>query len=1104
MHRITGLAVLLLLPASLAFAQRATLTGRVTDQTGAVVPGAAITITEQDSGVATRTSTNAEGIFVAPSLLPGTYRVEARHTGFQPLLRSDVLLEVQQTARLDLTLTVGESAQAIEVTEAAAPLLTESAAVESTVSREQIETLPLNSRDFNQLVLLAAGAVENINSGNGRDFGAVAVNGNRAFSNDYLLDGVANNDLYQGRSAIPVSIDLIREFKVTSAVAPAEYGQAGTQISVVSRAGTNRFRGSVFEYYRGTALQARNPFSVGPLPPFSRHQFGGSLGGPVLRNRTFFFFNYEGNRQRETATRVATVPLDEFWRGDFSSLLERRIQLRDPLLPERPLIPGNRLDQYLSGARLNATARKLQPYWGSPNLSGLTNNAVREVQEPTNAHQFTTRLDQILPANHSLGLRYTQSIVDNFGPSILANGSGLDRPTDNYNGSLTWTAPLRPHLVNEFRFGGAHYNSLTRYDAGGLPTVESLGLRGFETGDEFVPPMPRISFTGGDAFTQLNYGTSANFGMASLKRLSTTWTVANVTTWTHGRHSVKGGFEHRKTSLPALQQTNARGTVNFRAASTGLSTGYAFADFLMGLPGSTQEVPLKADVILKQDEISSFIQDDWRVTSRLTLSLGLRHELFLNPVEERNRIAMFDIVTGAMVVATSDGRLPVSEYLPAIVSKLADAQGRFPFPVISDVEAGLQPRRVLETKYNYFGPRIGFIFQPDRSRRTIVHGGYGVFYTRYPRQYLLQTLFINPPFAGVFNYSQTNVNGQPLLSLDAPFPEARGNASVSPAGMQRDFGLPYNQQWNLTIERNIGWDTVVSLGYTGNRGVHLFRSINANATRLDSATGQIVRRFQGTYGTSTINFRQMDGNSIYNAMLLEVRRRTRGGLIFQGNWTWAKGLDDTGQTVQAALLDVENLGRDRADSDYVRRHQVTINSTWELPFGRGRLVPIGDRWLEAAAGGWRLAGIWRFTTGRYFTPLFTTTGGLSNNRPDVVPGVSANLPRGERRPERWFNPAAFSEVPAADPSTGRPRFGNAGRNILVGPGLNTMDASLAKSFRFFGERGALSLRLEAFNVLNTPNYDQPANNISQSNLAGTISDIVLPMRQVQFAVRYDF
>ena len=1071
--------------------------GTVQDHSGAVIPSVKITTTNTETGAQRSTTSNQEGQYMVYPLPPGIYQLTAGVTGFQTERVDGIRIDVADTVLRNITLQIGQIEQQVTVSAEATPTLTQTASVESTIVREQIDSLPLNGRDFNQLVLLAAGAVDTNNGGN-HDFGGVAVNGNRSFSNDYLLDGTPNNDVYQGKSAAPVSVDLIRDFKVTSGVAPAEYGQAGTQISVVTRGGTNQVHGSVFEYYRGNALEARNPFNTGAQQPFRRNQFGGSVGGPVRLpryngvNRTFFYFNYEGNRQSQNVTRVATVPPDDFWKGDFSSLLARGIQLRDPLAAGRPVIPNNRLDQYAGGAFISKTAQALKPFWGSPTSSGLANNLVRYSQEVSNADQFTLRGDQVLPRNQVLALRYTHSAQGGFTPSILANNTGLSNPVDTNNVSATWTATISARTVSELRFGYASFLSITTYDDGGLPTVESLKLKGFEPGNPGIPPMVRINFTGNDAFTQLNYGSSESYGMAALTKDSKIYNVSEAISHSRGRHNIKAGFEVRRLPMNSLQQTNARGQLTFRSATSGASTGYTFADFLMGLPASTQEVPVKQNVLFKQTETAAYIQDDWRVTSRLTLTLGLRHELFLNPYEQRNRLAMFDYINGAMVVASDDGKLPTDQFLPSVVAKLTDAQGNWKFPLIGDKQAGFNPRRLVDTQWRHLGPRFGFVNQLDRQGRMVIKGGYGIFYTRYPIQYLLQTVAVNPPFAGLFTYSNSITNGQPLLTLDAPYPGAGGSASVSPNGLQKDFSLPSNQQWNLTVERLIGWDTAVSLGYVGNKGTHLFRSINANAAYLDQ-NGVIQRRFASTYGTTTINVRLTNGNSIYNAMVLEVRRRARRGLLFQGNWTWAKGLDDVGNNVNSAMLDVQNLGRDRADSDYVRRHVVKFNTTYNLPLGRNRFL-----------GGWQLSGIWQYTTGMPFTPSFTSTGGLSNSRPDVVYGVQANLPRGQRTASRWFNPAAFREVPATDPASGKPRYGNSGRNILRGPGLNVVDVNLSKSVRVWKEGRRITFRLEAFNALNHPNFDFPDSNISNTNTVGSINRVNRPMRQAQFAVRFDF
>jgi hypothetical protein len=1071
------------------------LSGNVTDPSGAAVPAVRVTAVNSETGQKIVETTNAEGNFVLYPLAPGAYNITTQKDGFATLALDAVTIDVAQSLVRNLRLQVGAITQSVSVGAEAESVQTDSPSVAATIDRPQIEELPLNGRDFNQLVLLSAGSVDNATGGN-NDFGSVALNGNRTYGNGYLVDGVPNTNSFQGTSAAPLSIDLIREFKVYSGVAPAEFGQGGTQVTVVTQTGTNQLHGNLFEYYRGTQFEARDPFNTTTSKSFLRNQFGGSVGGPVRRDRTFFFFNYEGNRQYQQATRFSSVPLDAMWSGDFSALLPLGIQLRDPLVTGRPNIPGNRLDQYLGGARINRIAVALRPYFGSPTAPGIGNNQVTNVDQDTSANQFTIRGDQILPHNQNIGLRYTQTRTGGFIPNFLGSPAvGREEPLDNKNGSFSWTGVLTPKTVAEVRIGAMKFGDVTSYTAGGLPTAASLGIAGFTTSPDSIPPLPQMSFSGTGAPTNIKFGDTASFGEAALSMIQNIYTLTGTLSRTAGNHSLRFGYELHRDDYNALQQSNAGGQISFAGSATSAnSTGYSFADFLIGVPSSTSQVPIKSKILLKQTEMAGFAQDDWRISPRLTLSLGLRYELFLNPYEDRNRLAMFDINTGAVVVASNNGNLPTSEFLPAVVSKLTDASGNWKFPLLTDVQAGFNPRRLLETQTNNWGPRIGFAWHPDSQ--TVVRGGYGIFYSRYPIQYLLQTVAVNPPFAGTFSYSQSIANGVPALTLGVPY-SAAGTASVSPAGIQRDFALPNNQQWNLTVERAVGWKTVVSLGYIGNKGTHLFRSINANSAYIDPNTKAIVRKYSAAYGTSTINFRQTNGDSTYHAMNLEMRRRLYQHVMFQGNWTWAKGIDDVGQNVQSALLDVQNLGRDRANSDYVRRHALNINGVYDLPFPKQAPRP-----MRAVLGNWKLGAIWHFSTGRYLTPTFTSSGGLSNSRPDVVYGISPNFPRDQRTPQLWFNPAAFAVVPATDPITGLPRFGNAGRNTILGPGTNYMDANLAKVIPLKGERRNLTFRVEAFNVLNHPNYANPALNISTTTTVGTITSVLRPMREVQLAARF--
>ena len=1081
------------------------VSGSVTDPAGAFAAGVRVTAVNSETGQSLTVKTGGEGLYVLYPLSPGIYKVTAQKDGFSTFFLEGLKVDVSQSVATDIRLEVGAVSQSISVTADSEVIQTDSPAIAATIVNQQIQQLPLNGRDFNQLVLLSAGSVDNATGGN-NDFGSVALNGNRTYGNNYMVDGTPNTNSYQGTSAVPLSIDLISEFKVYSGVAPAEFGQGGSQISVITQSGTNRFHGNLFEYYRGTQWQARNPFNNSGQQSFLRNQFGGSLGGPVVlphyngENRTFFFFNYEGQRQYQQATRVSSVPLPAMWNGDFSAVLASGVQLRNPLASGRPNFPGNIIPVSL----ISKTALALQPYFGSPNLTGTGNNQVTNVDQIGNADQYTIRGDQMLSHNESVAFRFTHSLTGGFIPNLLGSpGVGRTEPLDNDNGTLSWTAAITPRTVSELHLGMMKFGDVTSYTAGNLPTAASLGMQGFTSTNPGIPPLPQMSFSGTGAPTNIKFGDTASFGEAALSMIQNIYTVTETVAHSTGKHSLKFGYEFHRDDYNALQQSNAGGQVAFSASATSSnSTGYSFADFLLGVPSSSQQIPVKPKILLKQTEMAGFAQDDWRVLPGLTLSAGLRYELFLNPYEDRNRLAMFDIKTGAIVVASDNGQLPVNEYLPQVTAKLTNPDGSWKFPLLSDVQAGFNPRRLLATQWNNWGPRAGFAWHA--GPKTVVRGGYGIFYSRYPIQYLLQTVAVNPPFAGTFNYSQSIQNGVPALTLNVPY-SASGTASVSPAGIQQNFALPDNQQWNLTVDQELGWNTSVTLSYIGNKGTHLFRSINANSAYIDPVAKTIVRGFSSAYGTSTINFRESNGDSIYNAMNLEVRRRFYRHVTFQGNWAWAKGIDDVGQNVQSALLDVPNLGRDRANSDYVRRHTININGIYDLPFGRRQPflnhMPCA---LDMAFGGWKLAGIWHFATGRYLTPTFTSSGGLSNSRPDVLYGVSPNLPRSRRTPQEWFNPAAFAIVPATDPVTGLARFGNAGRNTIVGPGTNYMDGNIAKVIPLGSERKTLTLRVEAFNLLNHPNYANPNLNISNTTTVATITSVLRPMREVQFAVRFGF
>jgi hypothetical protein len=1108
--RATLMLALAASPCAFGQTTAARISGTVSDPTGAPVPSATVVATNRETGWKTTTTSNGEGRYVLYPLPPGTYAIDFEKAGFRSHHIDQVQLYASDSVGRDAQLEVGELSQTVTVS-ASTMALNEKPTVESTITEEQVANLPLNGRDYNQLVLLGGGAVDPTVTNVSYDLGSVAVNGNRSYSNEYSIDGVSNTFTWQNTSAVPLSVGLIREFKVISGVAPAEYGHGATNIVVVSKSGGNQLHGSLFEYYRGNMLLARDPFTFAPPAPFARHQFGGSLGGPVRlpryngRNRTFFFVNYEGLRQNGGATRITTVPPDAFWAGDFSSLLPR-VQLRDPLTPGRPVIPGNRLDLYLGGARMDPIAQRLRPLFAKATLPGLVNNSANPVAAISNNNQFTARGDHLLPRNQSLSVRATYSNAGGYTPGMMGLPDlGYRNPSRAINGMIGWTAPLGTRTVSEFRLGAASLSRHYEYVVGGYPTAQSVGMQGFVPESPFIAPTPIFQFQGTDSFSSVSYWPSG--GQNTTAYANNVYSLTEIFSHAWGNHQIKAGFDGRITNLNFILENNGQGVVSFNGMNNVNSSGYSFADFLMGVVYTSQQTPLQSKVLLRQPEFAFFVQDDWRIARNFTLSFGVRNETFYHPDEEFNRLAMFSPEVssgGGIVVACSDGQLPANLFNPGVINRLKDANGNLPFPIVCGSSLGYDPRRLVKNKPWNLGPRVGFSWDPSGSGKWMIHSGYGRFYSRYPQQYIALTINANPPFASLLSYQQRVTNGTPLLTLRSPY-NASGPPNITPYGIEKDFRLPDNQQWNLTVQRMLGSNAAVSVAYLGNKGTHLFRSVNLNMQQVDPATGRIFRRYPG-FGSSTVNLELTNSNSTYHALQVEVRRRFARGLSYQANWTWAKGLDDVGFNATTSALDVQSLGRDRANSDYVRRHQINSNFTWELPVGRGKRFGAGaPRWIMPVVSSWRLSGIWRYTTGRYLTPSYTPPGSFaSNNRPDVVYGVSSELPASERTPAHWFKPAAFTPPPTLDPTTGQPRFGNAGRNIILGPGLNRMDASLSKSFPLGRESKRILFRMDIFNVMNHPNWGNPNTNISSVNTVGVISNTNGSMRQAQFSLEIQF
>jgi hypothetical protein len=563
-RKVALVALFVLIGGRALFAQSAAarIGGMVQDTSGAVVAGARVTATNQETREQRSSVTNDYGLYLLYPLPPGVYTITAEIAGFRTARVENLRLDVSDTLVRNFTLELGSIQQDVTVSADAAPVINQTMSVESVVTRDQLEVLPLNGRDFNQLALLAAGAVDN-NVQSGKDAGPFAINGNRAYSNEFVIDGVSSNNRFNANAAIPLSVDAISQFKLISGVAPAEYGQAGTNVTMVTRGGSNAYHGSLFEFYRGNTWLARSPFDTGSaVQPYVRNQYGGTFGGPVRlprfhgRNRTFFFFNYEGSRQDDNAVQVSTVALPEFWKGDFSRILtERGIQLKDPLTKQN--IPGNRLDQYLGGTRISPIALTLHPYFPDPTSPGYANNLTMYPSEYSNRSQFTTRIEQALPRNQSLSFRISYNNGESYNPNLIGNpGTGQLTPQYGRNGNLTWSAPLGARVVNQLIFGAQNFSSLPLYKiAPGMPTDETVGWQAFAPPAPAYPPIAQILFNGTDTLSGLSYVGSGN----NTARIYTEniFQLTDTFSFSRGRHYLKTGFQGIRHYVNALHQSPA-------------------------------------------------------------------------------------------------------------------------------------------------------------------------------------------------------------------------------------------------------------------------------------------------------------------------------------------------------------------------------------------------------------------------------------------------------------------------------------------------------------------------------------------------------------------
>jgi len=1145
------LIVLSTVTVCLAQSDTARLQGTVTDPSGAAVLGAVVNVTSVETGRLTSVTTNELGYYTATALPPGNYKVEISQKGFKKVSRT-LELQVAQLGVADFQLTVGETTETV-VVEAGSPVINaQDSAIGVVVESQQITELPLNGRNFTQVALLVPGVIRGSgnatgNKGNaetyryGQEGGAsLVVNGVRAQGNNFILDGIDNNEALVNTIVLFPPADAIDEFKVQTNIAPAQYGRAGGALVITSiKSGSNDYHGSAFWFNRNKALNAKNFFTSPhtPTPSFVRNQFGGTIGGPVIKNKFFLFADYQGLRQNvPSGPAYSTVPTDAI-RGkgtgalageaDFSALLDPTMIggldlsatggiIYDPATngsvaktktnpngalqfmgtgSQPNVIPANRLNP-VALAYFNAYPEPNCTHAQDANCNAINHNFKLNRTVIENWDDFDIRGDYILDTKNALFVRFSrghsnQTNTTSLGvlPSGFGSGTNFNYPT---GASVGLTSTISPTLINEFRSGYVR----TKY--GYMPPLSSTAWC-----TQFGIPNCYTVVTGGipliGAYAQqIEY--TGDFGPYLVPQ--TGFNFNDTVTWTKGRHTVKIGGTILRRQLNLFRPQYGKG--GFRPSGNGsgpccnggqghVDTGYEIADLLAGFVDDYEHGAPFGTVGTRTWENGFFAQDDFRVTRRLTLNLGLRYDVLTWPVEVQNRQANFDIVTGALIVAGSNGA----------------------------------SRTLIPNDYHNFGPRLGFAYDLLGDGKTVLRGGYGLFYF-IDRGGIDNQLAQNPPFAGVqtVTYAQgfritlsgslPACNPNPacpaadLISTNATGPLPTGSFVLgtgpgelnlaAPTGVSVKGVLPANvtpmvSEWNMQIQHQIGNNQSVSIAYVGTHGAKLVRNYNANQNLFNTGTNLYPK-------LGSINIQDTSGKSDYHALQLQYEHRLSHGLTVTGAYTWSKTLDDGFGNLDAGGANLPQLytnyvierGLSDQDVDYV----LSASALYELPFGHGkRWGSDVSTWMNYLIGGWQINGIYTLQGGSPFS--ITSSGTPDKARADLVGKIHVH----PGNIQNYVDPSAFA-VPATNAAGIYIAPGTAGRDIVRGPGFSNMDFALFKNFPVT-ERIKGQFRVQAYNLTNTPHFSNPLDTNLKDKKIGQITTVLTnSWRQVELGLRFTF
>jgi hypothetical protein len=1013
----------------------AEISGTVTAQDGLPVPGAKITIIDRSNGTERQASTDKQGHYVVPSLAAGEYRVRAEMQDFRTETRDGVVLQVAQQGRADFVLMLGEVHDEILVLESNATSRPNSAEVGEVIENRRLVNLPLNGRRFTDLMLLSDNVVSEPKGTRGAalsNTGAtVAIAGQRGGHNMYFLDGVSITDQYFNNLGVSLSVDAIQEFNIQKSIYPAEYGaKASAAISAVTKSGGNTMHGSAYEFFRNSALDARNYFNGATKPPLRQNQFGGTLGGAIRKDKTFFFVSAESLRERRSLTGTFSMPPAAVRAGNFAGLAPVYDPLStDPTTGKRLVFSGNQIPV----TRLDPIATAFLQKVPLPNASGNVQNLTATPVSPNNNTQFTGRLDHHFGPNDIFFARYTHSDSETFRPfgssdlnETLVPGFGTTIATYTRNLALSHTHVFSPTVVHELRFGALRVSGGQRLENQGVNFAGTNGLLGVST-DPAKLGYPAVNLSG--AYSSL--GDPARV----VSRNNTSFDLFSTTTVVRGPHTIKFGGYYFRLQFNPQDSPNARGAFTFSprfsSSAAGLADGNAFADFLLGAPSAAQAGIGRGEEAGRSSWIHSFIQDDWRVRNNLTFNIGLRYE-FNGPITDtQNRLS--NVQLDRIVIASDDqGNIhPDAQALLPLI----------PVPYVTSKDAGYN-RSLLRTGKVRLAPRFGFAWTPDS--KTVVRSGFGLFFNQWA--YSVQTAMMqNLPFYFNKNVSVAADAQRPTFGLSNIL-QAPANGSTGGGGLDQNYRSEYAESWNFSIQRELRKDWILETSYFGSK------IVGADDTTFYNipvpGPGPIAAR-RPNPNLSALQIVHWGGYSNYHAMNLKLEKRLSNRFSVNANYTWSKATDvasSPGPTFSEANYpqDVRFRAAEHALSSFDHRRRLALSFNYDLP------------------GGVSILGFGTFQSGAPFTVNIPTDNANIGAGPAQRPDLLRNPNIANQTPERWFDTSAFV---MPQPFT----FGNAGRNIVIGDGLANLDLSAVKQFKL-RERLNLQVRGEFFNSLNHTNF----------------------------------